>query len=436
MELLEFLRTLARYRSMIVLMCISAAISAAALSYAVTERFESKALVLVRPQEKLNIRANAGSKESLDFPLPQLIPFEAMSRTYGEVIKSNAAVDEVVRRLGLDRPEDPVGLWQNLKYYAKKAAGNTWTLLKYGRIEPENPAAKARETIQNYLTVEPTRDTYVFEIGYLAVEPNLAAAVVNTAAEVFVEDNRELARAESDAARAFLAQQLIEAEEAVAKARAPLQSFKEINRTVLLDRELSGKTDALVDTEVRLDRNRTDIARGVARVAELERSLKHRTDVLVTGRVQEDLTSDLLREQTRLAGLRAEQKRLDALVEDYKTSFGTTRPGEQLQYTRLQQDLAVAESTYKEVRQAYDEASLRASQHGEEIRVISPGLVPTYPRRPVKILYVGVSAALALVVAVAVVLLAEYLSVTLRSVEDAEQALGIPLLATIPPLDE
>jgi uncharacterized protein involved in exopolysaccharide biosynthesis len=435
MELLEFLRMLYRHRAMIALLCLSAAISAAALTYAVTERFESKALVLVRPQEKLQIRPNAASKESLDFPLPQLIPFEAMSRTYGEVIKSNAIVDEVVRRLGLDQPADPEGLWQNLKHYAKKAAANAWTLLKYGRLEPEDPLAEARENLQKFISVEPTRDTYVFEITFLGTEPNLAAAVVNTAAETFVEQNRALARSENEEARAFLSEQLAEAEAAVAKARAPLQKFKEANRTVLLDRELSGKTDALVDTEVRRDRNRTDIERSMARVTELERSLKTRTDVLVTGRVQEDLTSSLLLEQTRLAGLRAEQKRLDALIEDYKESFGTTRPAEQLQYTRLQQDLDVAEGTYKQVRQAYDEAVLRASHTAEEIRVISPGLVPTYPKRPVKILYVAVSAALALVVGIAVALLAEYLRVGLHTVKDAEQALGLPLLATIPPLD-
>jgi uncharacterized protein involved in exopolysaccharide biosynthesis len=434
MELLEFLRALVRYRAMLALLCASAAVSALGITYVVTERYESKALVLVRPQEKLHIRSTAGSKESLDFPLPQLIPFEAMSRTYAEVIKSDALVTQVVQRLGLDRPPEPATLWQQMKQGSRKLLGNAWNLMKYGRVEPADPAVEAKETIQKFVTVEPTRDTYVFEIAYLATDPKLAAAVVNTAAEVFVKENRALARAESDAARAFLEQQLAESEAAVARARAPLQQFKETTRTVLLDQELSGKTDALLDTEVSRDKNQTDIERTQARITELERSLRRRTDILVTERIQEEVTSELLRAQARLAGLRAEQKRLDALIESYKESFGT-QPSEQLQYTRLQRDLEVAESTHKEVRQAYDEASLQAAHHAEEIRVISPGIAPTYPKRPVKILYVAVSTALALVIGIAVVLIAEYVSVTLRSVAEAEEVLGIPLLATIPRME-
>jgi len=66
---------------------------------------------------------------------------------------------------------------------------------------------------------------------------------------------------------------------------------------------------------------------------------------------------------------------------------------------------------------------------------VSPAIAPVYPERPIKILYVGTAFGMALAVGIALAIVLEYLDQTLRTTDDAERALGLPLLATIPPLE-
>lgn len=434
MELLEFLRLLARHRTTIALMCASAALTALALTYVLTERYAASALVLVRPQEEIRLVGSPADKQTLDFPLPQVVPFEAMTRTYGEVIRSSAVVEPVVRRLGLDQPTVETVWWKRLKSWAKNRASDAWALLKYGRIEEQDATEAAVETVQTFLNVEPTKDTYVFEISYLASDPGVAAAVVNEAAEVFVEYNRELYRAEKAKGREFVGAQLAESEAELARAREPLRAFKERNRSVLLERELAEKVESIAASQSELERTDADIAAARARLAELRRSLRPAPSVVMTAEIQEQLTAKLLSTEAELRGLEARRKALATTLDAGRGELGTLPP-EQLEHARLLSDVNVAEATYKFVKQSYDEARIREAEAVQEIRVVSPAIAPVYPERPLKILYVGTALGMALAAGIALAVFLEYLDQTLRTTAEAERALGLPLLATIPPLE-
>jgi uncharacterized protein involved in exopolysaccharide biosynthesis len=434
MELIEFLRLLNRHRTTIALMCASAALTALVLTYVLTERYAASALVLVRPQEQMRLVPSGSDKETLDFPLPQVVPFEAMTRTFGEVIRSRAVVEPVVRRLGLDQPTVETRWWKRLKSWSKNRASDAWTLLKYGRIEREDPTEAAVEMVQTFLTVEPTKDTYVFEIAYLASDPGVAAAVVNAAAEGFVQYNQEFYRDEKSKGREFVGEQLAESEAALAQARAPLRVFKERNQSVLMERELSEKVQTLAESRAELGRVDADVAAAVARLAELKRGLRPGKSVVMTAKVQEQLTSKLLATESDLRGLQAKRAELARYIEASGTELGTLPP-DQLEHARLVSDVKVAESTYEFVKQSYDEARIREAESVPEIRVVSPAVAPVYPERPLKILYVGTALGLALAAGIALAIILEYLDQTLRSTDAAERALGLPLLATIPPLE-
>ncbi|MBS1104900.1 MAG: lipopolysaccharide biosynthesis protein [Deltaproteobacteria bacterium] len=434
MELLEFLRLIGRYRTTIALMCASAALTALALTYVLTERYSASALVLVRPQEEMRLVGSGSDKETLDFPLPQVVPFEAMTRTFGEVIRSAAVVEPVVLRLGLDQPTVETVWWKRLKTWTKNRLSDAWALLKYGRIEEQDPTEAAVETVQNFLTVEPTKDTYVFEIAYLGTDPGVAAAVVNAAAEVFVEYNWQLYRAEKSKGREFVGEQLTESEAALARAREPLRMFKERNQSVLLERELAAKVEALANRRAELGRTDADIASATARLAELRRSLRPAPSVVMTAEIQDQITEQLLATEAELRGLQAKRESLAGSIEASGAELGSLPP-EQLEHSRLLADVKVAESTHEFVKKSYDEARIREAESVPEIRVVSPAIAPVYPERPIKILYVGTAFGMALAVGIALAIVLEYLDQTLRTTDDAERALGLPLLATIPPLE-
>ena len=434
MELLEFFRLLGRYRTTIALMCASAALTALALTYALTERYAASALVLVRPQDEMQLVGNGSDKQTLDFPLPQIVPFEAMTRTFGEVIRSTAVVEPVVRRLGLDQPTVETLWWKRLKTWTKNRLSDAWALLKYGRIEPQDSTAAAVETVQTFLTVEPTKDTYVFQIDYLASDPGVAAAVVNAAAEVFVQYNSELYRAEKTKSREFVGEQLAESEAALARTREPLRAFKERNQSVLMERELTAKVEALANNRAELDRTDADIASAAARLAELKRGLRPAPSVVMTAAIQARVTSKLLTTESELSGLQAKRASLARSIEVSGSELGSLPP-EQLEHARLLSDVKVAESTHEFVQKSYDQARIREADSVPEIRVVSPAIASVYPERPIKILYVGTALGMALAAGIGLAIVVEYLDQTLRTTDDAERALGLPLLATIPPLE-
>ena len=500
MEILEFFRILSRYKRMIVLMCLSAAVNAVLITYVISEKYESTALVLVRPQEAIELKESLPTKEAMSFPIPQVIPFEAMANTFGEVIRSRAVASRVVTLLGLDKPAPEQKWWNRFKDDVKERVYDAWTFLKYGRLEEVDPFTEAEEMIQGGISVEPTKDTYVFEISFLSKNPDVSAAVVNTAAEVFVAYNRELYQAEAKTAREFIEGQLLQSELGLNSARAPLREFKDTNKIVSIDEEVTKKIASLATFESSLEDNRNKIATTVATNEEIRRQLSEQSQSLkassnvsenpmvrqlrselagkqvtlsglvdkltpahprrialekeiaetrsmldeqlglllkessTVNAVQQELLKNLVMGETDLETYRAADRNLSQLVGRYRGEL-QGYSDKQLDLAGLELNVAVAESTHRFMKQAHDEARIHEAEKFQEIRVISPGKAPAYPERPIKVYYAGVAFGLALVMGIAAALLLEYLNFTLRSTEDAEKALGLPLLATIPSMD-
>ncbi len=406
MELSALLHSLSKYKTPLVLLCLSAVVNTVLLTYVIAEKFESSALVLVRPQEDLKITSAGQRKEVLDFPLPQVIPFEAMTRTYAEVIKSRAVAEQVVRILHLDEDRGETGWWKRAKKTAAKFAGDVWALLKYGKIPPEDPFERAVENVEDYISVEPKKDSYVFQITYEATDPQQAAAVVNTAAEVFVAYHQEVYKAEATKAREFVEAELRQSEQRLADARRQLQEFKESNEVTLLDEELSTKIDALTTLESSVAKQEVELSGLSQRLAPAHpQILELQAAIDLAKRKVEAQQAELLR-----------------------------YPAKEHELAKLTLELAVAEDTHKFLTHSYDDARIREAEQIREIAIVSPGVAPAHASRPIKIYYALVALVMAAVVGVVAVLLRDTMDPRIRNIEGAERALELPVLATIPSL--
>lgn len=441
MELLELVKIIGKYRAIIMVLIGSSVLFTVALTYVVEERFESSALVLVRPQEKISFTGPQADKETLDFPIPRVVPFEAMTKTVGEVIRSRTVAEQIVRRLGLDKPSVETVWWKIWKRKIKGFFADAWTYLKYGRVEPADPLAEATELVQTLITVEPTKDTYVFEIKFLAKMPEVAAAVVNTAADAFIEYNLDMSRKESGATRAFIEAQVETSAAAVAAARTAMKSYKESHAIVELNKEVENNVNAVAELTLEHEKAERHAAGAKAKVEALSRQLgigagSTTKDArrLLAGGLRDQVMAELVVAQSELESDAAASSRLDATMRKHHAQLEGL-PAQQLELSRLTLDLAVAEDTYRFVRKAYDEARVREAEQTREIRVIAPGMIETYPVRPVKIYYAGVALALSLVTGVILALFFEYLNFTLETSERAQEALQLPLLATFPRID-
>jgi len=497
-QLSQVIRAILSRKLTILLLVVSAAINSVMLTYVVEERFKSSAQVLIRPRNETKIRSAADTQEVLNFPLPAVIPFEVLAQTYGEVIKSRAVVEQVVRTLGMDKKEPERNWLKRVRTWAKDTAYDTWTLLKYGRLEKVDPFEEAVEMVQARISVTPTKDAYVFEIGFDAKDPSVAAAVVNTATKTFLEFTGRLFHTEAESTRKFIEDQLRESASQLETRRAALRTFKDANQIVMLDKEVSEKITSLSDFEATLDSTGKEIEATKAEIKEISAQLapvpmyvkssatvednplatelrsslaKHEIELsglakeLAPGHpkvvaleasivetrqklakeeakiissetssmsnVHRVLSEDLVKARSKLESLLAQERDLKRIVGSQKSELKLI-PAKEFGLNQLELEVRSGEDTRKQIEQAYEEARIREAAVGEDLKVISAAVPPTYPSKPIKIYYAGLSVAMALVLGLAFALGAEAVRPTIRSIEDVEVGLDLPVLTTIP----
>jgi len=488
MELVRLFQILYRYRRMLALLCLSAVVNAVAITYMISEKYEASALALLKPREQVRLNTGQSGKDILNFPLPVTIPFEAMSQTYSEFVKSRVIAERIVERLTLGPPVEDPRWWKRLIRKSKEYLGDIWLLLKYGRIEVQAPSDKIVEEIQKGISVTPSKGTYVFEISYRGRDRQQSADIANAAAQIFLDYNSETNRTDAGRTRAFLEGRLQDSKERVGQARQALRQFKQQAGIVVLDKEQTAEIESLYDLEKSLSDTRreaestqaeieqthrqlsgqefyqkssykitdnplvTDLNLEIARLEidrqgrlktlmpshpevvsldaklatarerlaqEVKRVVSEETSAVNT--VHQRLLGDLFFAEAKQQGLQVKQAGLEAAVESRRAKL-RQYPDRQSLLARLELELSVSEDTYKLISREYEDARIREASSLNEIRIVSPAAVPTFPVQPIKIYYGGLALALALVVGVGVALFLEYLKMDMQASETAKGA--------------
>ena len=111
-------------------------------------------------------------------------------------------------------------------------------------------------------------------------------------------------------------------------------------------------------------------------------------------------------------------------------------PPVRLHYVEVQQpDMHVPSSDLRRLKDALD-FDWRLTGLQADIRVVHEATPPAYPKGPIKIYWVLGAAALAAVLGAALAFLFEYLNIRVRTIAEAERILGIPVLATLPHMED
>ena len=261
MELRQSLRVLLQHKWMIVLLSISAVVHAVLITYMVSEKYKATTLILLRPQQEVTLAGTLVQKKLLDFPVGQGAKPETSSITYTELIKSRTMAERVVRNLNLDTrtrtPKDSYWLeqWEVCKEQAKLAALQLWQILKYGKTIEESRFNTAVQDVVENISVNPTKNSYVFEIAFLAKDPSLVAAVVNETTSVFINFLTDVNETEGRLAREFLQQQMQETERKLTDARQAYQDHKVRHKSILFNEEATEKIKLIAGLESSLEKN-------------------------------------------------------------------------------------------------------------------------------------------------------------------------------------
>lgn len=451
--LLEKYLAILKIRRKVILVFASVLVVTASVATMFAERiYASKAVIEVMPvapkimemEEVETLGARTGSKDFV----------RLYYGTQHRIVKSNTIMNKVLTRL---RTEHGVTSFD----------------------EAEDPVSLLRSKMKLIMHSETT----LFVIRVEDTEPNLAALIANTIAEVYMENNLERGQSATKQALQWLDKELkrykqekLSADERVHeyKFENGLVGIEEQHNSVLgqmrLIHDLHNKTQSeLVTLSVEKEQFKKALEAGLWRVlasqemstsptlqsyldkeAELQKQLNKmlvyylptHPEVLeaqgeidgLRGLIQSELQATLAQKETMLLQLEEKKKALDDEMVRIKEEM------KNLDKKLIELEFLTAEATRNET--IFNDLDSRLSQvdlsqfmSANNIRFVDraePDLEPVSPNMAQNVL---LSILLGLLGGAAIAFLLEFLDNSIKSTEDLEQMLGMPLLGVVPVID-
>ena len=182
----ESLRPLREHRAFIIVFVLSAVLSALALTYIYSERYQAEATIFFKPSDVTEV--NKHGQEALGSRLP--VPTQKnITQTITQLATSDVVLRKVVGDLRLDvkKPRDVGGPWYRhyyklLKYELEDYADEAWKILKYGAVIDDPTAAAMRKL---YKAIKITNnDSYIYSVAVSADSLKSAAEQVDKLVDV------------------------------------------------------------------------------------------------------------------------------------------------------------------------------------------------------------------------------------------------------------
>jgi polysaccharide biosynthesis transport protein len=326
------------------------------------------------------------------------------------------------------------------------------------------------------LAVKRVPNSRLIEVHFEAEDPQLAAQVVNTHVQNYVEENFRSKYDATMQASNWLSAELEELRIKVEKSEDARIAYERENQIWQIDEKQDITTQKLADLSHAVTEAQTDVAQ---KEALYRMAVSGNVDALPAARSNEVVSSLLKRKSDleelyaealdqygpnypKVLRLAAQQKEVEqnlanarkTMVESIEEEFETARSHVEIlqesldkqkaeandlaeklvQYHILQHDAESNKQLYDGLLQKLKEAGIMAGLRSSNIRVVDPALAPTGPSRPQKARNILLAFLVGLVGGIGLALFREYLDNTVKSPDDIEALTGLPSLAVVPSL--
>ncbi|MGD9872964.1 MAG: GumC family protein [Kiritimatiellia bacterium] len=403
-------------------------------------------------------------------------------RTQEQLVRSRAVLE-----IALERPEvmelfsDAVG-----RGPARRTFRQTISALL--RMPPPEPP-ETWERLRSLISTEQVRDTYFLHVRAEASNRQKAALLATAVAEAFVEYHSRNRRTTSNDAFLYLEEQKDKEELALKESQQKLQDFREKTRTHSLDlsqvehpvmRRLSLLNEQLTQAQmerinleaelrvvqrvlasgaealqagneqvfslpsIRKDSRMEEIRSSLISVEEEAATLaevygpEHPNYIAVSTRMnllREKLAGALLEIveslTSRLEVVHGQEKELQAEY-DGQNATAMDLANQSLAFNNLQNDVDRHQKLFAVLLERMSEVELTSDYGKTNVELIEAAALPKTPVRPNKLGMVVKSFILAFVLGIGLAFFVEYMDETVRSPEDIELRVGIPVLGFIP----
>jgi capsular exopolysaccharide synthesis family protein len=205
----------------------------------------------------------------------------------------------------------------------------------------------------------------------------------------------------------------------------------------------------LIDLEVQYttlkvqdyDDNHPQMKKLKSQIEETKKNLINETLKIANGEGIADPLSEIQRNLEEAASLEieihtydAQEKALGKVLNGYNNILKSV-PEKELELGRLIRDKNVADNIYTMLLKQREEAKITAAEKSGNIRIIDPARIPKYPIKPRKMLNLIISFIVGGSIGVGLSFLIESLDKSIKTIEEVENIIDIPVLSTIPQIN-
>lgn len=482
-DLRAYWRIVRRHVRVILGLAMMAALLAILIVYAIRPVYLSSATLMVESQQsKVLLMGAAYEMQSLN---------DEYFQTQYEILKSRDLAQQVIDKLKLkDNPEfaeDQEEEKEESSFLQKWLA--ILPALFEQQDDQESQKDAAIESIQREellkvffkrLSVKPRKMTQLVDISFEAHDPELARLVVDTLGDTFIESNMSVRLGETRKAADWLAERLQFLKEKLTTSERQLQAYLKKENLVDLEGVLT-----LSKSEIEQNSNRLAEARKarieaeslynkvrsmgdrlytsveivpevfsdpvvqtlkqkeeeiIRKISELSQRYGSEHPTMIAARSELDSVKSQLKDNiaSSVSGIRsryeialANERAVSGSLESNKAQVQAIGH-KQTQLGELQREVESNRNLYETFFTRYKEASEAAALKEATIRFVDRASYPYEPVRPKKLLIVILAFFAALFGGVMLAFLLDYLDMTIKTPEDVENKLAVPILGLIP----
>jgi polysaccharide biosynthesis transport protein len=476
----EYWRVIRRHLTLIVTIALCCVLVVGVAVFVVTPKYTATSVILIQPQPPRILDMKQLAVEPLGGD-----QYDYYKTQYA-LLGSETLAAEVIHALNLqDNP------YFNDANQTDGLVGDAWSGFNTwvgGLFSEENRAASTDPAqssgvnpslVNSYLgdlSIQPEFGTRLVKISFTTRDPKLSALVANAHVEAYVRQGMELRSKASEAARRFLEKKLIELGDRVEKSEAALNTYRhdkgivEFNtngKNEILLKRLEGLSDAFTQAETRrigleaqaklIKKSDYDSLPGVVdspmvqalkpKLATLEAryasmssrytlayrpllALKAKLDDTRT-RLNETVAEIVQSVRLEYQASVAREKQLQWQVAQEKARALALNDAS-LKDAILARDVDTNRELYESVLKRMKEIGVVAEARATNVSVVDKAIPPTYPSSPRKRLAILLSAVLGLSGAIGLSFFIEYLDDALKTPEEVERYLRLPMLTLVP----
>lgn len=455
LELRDIIKTVKKRRTIILYTFIGFVALATLISFILPPTYES--------ETNLRVKQPKGLANSLlgDLPMGNSSITKQLMSTYAEILISRTVIQEVIDKTQSSKEEIP-----------------------------------DYDDMLKRITTQPVKDTEILKVKVMAGTPEEAREVADTLVNTFNNRLTVLARSEQSTVRQFIGERLNDSKVELEKAEANLQKYKTEQKITDPDIETKALVDALANINKLAAENTVAMAAAQGRLAnakqqliaekpgfiadnqliqqyktklaELEVSLveltqkytdKHPQILATKAAIQETenklaaevnrvvnaeapsmnpihqgLLQSQIMSEAQISASNAQQDALDRIIKAGERDLSSL-PVKEQGLAKVMRDAAVAREIYIMLAKRYEEARISEVMQPTDVQVIDVATLPNEPIKPKKVLNIAIAAILGLFIGTGIAFILEYMNKSIRTVEDVEQYLNLPVLGSIPHFD-